>query len=131
MNTQTKNLSSKQIVSAAQTMPLDELEKLVGNVLAVRAERVAPHLSGEEGKLLRTVQKTLPKKSLQRMKTLQKLRDDEKLSPEGYAELAELIEKLEIIHAERLEAVAKLADLRGVTFQTALEKIGLRLPVYE
>lgn len=130
MNTQ-QNLSSQQIISAAQTMPLDELEKLVGNVLAVRAQRVAPHLSGEESKLLRVIQKTLPKKSLLRMKTLQTLRDEEKLSPEGFAELAGLIEKLEIIHAERMNAVVKLADLRGVTFQTALKEIGLRLPDYE
>ena len=130
MNTQ-QNLSSQQIFSALQTMPLDELEKLVGNVLEVRAERVAPHLSGEESKLLRSIQKTLPKKSLARMKTLQTLRDEEKLSPEGFAELAGLIEKLEEIHAERINAVAHLADLRGVTFQTAMRQVGLNLPDYE
>lgn len=130
MNTQ-ENLSSKQIISAVQTMPLNELEILVGNVLAVRAERVAPHLSGKETKLLRTIQKSLPKKSLERMKKLQTLRDEEKLSPEGFAELAKLIEKLEELHAERMKAVANLADLRGVTFQTAMEQVGLTLPDYE
>lgn len=130
MNTQ-QNLSSQQIISAVQTMPLDELEQLVGNVLAVRAERVAPHLSGEETKLLQTIQKCLPDKSLKRMKELQTLRDDEKLSPEGFAELAKLIEKLEEIHAERMNAVAALADLRGITFQTAMQQVGLSLPDYE
>ena len=118
-------------MSAVQAMPLDELEKLVGDVLAVRAERVAPHLSGEEGKLLRMIQRTLPEKSLLRIKKLQGLRDEEKLSPDGFAELAELLEKLEIIHAERMNAVAELADLRGVTLQTAMRQIGLRLPDYE
>jgi hypothetical protein len=127
MNTQT--LSSQQIISTVQTMPLDELEKLVGNVLAVRAERVAPHISGEESKILRVIQKTLSDKSLRRMKELQHLRDNEKLLPEGYAELADLIEKLEIIHAERMKAVSDLADLRGITLQTAMQQIGcLRLP---
>ncbi len=130
MNTQ-KNLSSQQIISSAKTMPLSELEKLVGNVLEVRAERIAPHLSGEEDKLLKTIGKTLPKKNLARMKELQKLRDNEKLSAGGFAELAKLIEKLEIIHAERMSAVAALADLRGVTFQTALKQVGLNLPDYE
>ncbi len=130
MNTQ-QNLSSQQIISSAKTMPLSELEKLVGNVLEVRAERIAPHLSGEEGKLLKMIENTLPKKSLTRMKELQKLRDDEKLSAEGFAELAKLIEKLEIIHAERMSAVANFADLRGVTFQTALQQVGLNLPDYE
>ena len=130
MNTQ-QNVSSQQIISAFQTMPLDELEDLVSDVLAVRAERVAPHISGEEGKLLRMIQRTLPEKSLLRIKELQGLRDDEKLSPDGFAELAELLEKLEIIHAERMNAVAELADLRGVTLQTAMRQIGLRLPDYE
>lgn len=129
MNTQ--QLSSQQIISGVQTMPLDELEQLVKNVLAVRAERIAPHLSGEESKLLRIIQKTPVKKNLLRMKELQALRDEEKLSPEGFAELAKLIEKLEELHAERMNAVAALADLRGVTFQTAMKQIGLRLPDYE
>ena len=129
MNTQT--VSSQQVISAVQTMPLDELEQLVSNVLAVRAERVAPHISGEEGKLLRAIQKTLPKKSLLRMKQLQILRDKNELSQESFAELAELIEKLEILHAERMKAVSDLADLRGITFQTAIKQIGLSLPDYE
>ena len=130
MNTQ-QNLSSQQIISAVQTMPLDELEHLVSDVLAVRAERIAPHISGEEGKILRTIQQTFPEKKLLRMKELQALRDDEKLSPEGFGELAELIEKLELFHAERMKAVADLADLRGVTFQTTMKQVGLSLPDYE
>jgi hypothetical protein len=130
MNTQ-QNLSSQQIISAAQAMPLKELEKLVGSVLTVRAERVAPHLSGKETKLLRAIQKSLPKKSLARMKKLQTSRDAGTLSHEGFAELAKLIEKLEELHAERMKAVARLADLRGVTFQTALQQVGLTLPDYE
>ena len=128
MNTQA---STNQIMSAVQAMPLDELEKLVGDVLAVRAERIAPHITGEESKLLRKIQKTLPKEILQRMKALQVLRDSEKLSQNGYAELAVLIEKLEILHAERLKAVSDLAELRGITLQTVIRQIGLRLPDYE
>ncbi|MGI8467035.1 MAG: hypothetical protein ACR2N3_01125 [Pyrinomonadaceae bacterium] len=130
MNTR-QNPSSQQILSAVQTMPLSELDKLVGNVLAVRATRIAPHLTGEETKLLRIIQKTLSGKSLKRMKELQTLRDEEKLAAEGFAELAKLIEKLEEIHAERINAVIALADLRGVTFQTAMKQIGLTLPDYE
>lgn len=129
MNTQ--KVSSQQVISAVQTMPIDELEQLVSNVLAVRAERIAPHITGEESKLLRTIQKTLPKKSLARMKELQALRDNDKLSQEGFAELAGLIEKLEILHAERMKAVSDLADLRGVTLPIAMEQVGLNLPDYE
>ena len=112
-------------------MPLPDLEKLVGNVLAVRAARRAPLLSGAETKLLRTIQKCLPPKSRARMNELQALRDADKLTPEGFAELAQIIEKLEEIHAARMNAVARLAELRGVTFATALQEVGLKLPDYE
>ena len=130
MNSQ-QQISSQQIISAVQTMPLNELEQLVGNVLAARAERVAPHLSGEESKLLRTIQQTLPDDSRLRMKELQTLRDSGELSAQGFTELAELIEELEMFHAERMKAMASLADLRGVTLQTAIRQVGLRLPDYE
>ena len=112
-------------------MPLNELEQLVGSVLAVRAERVAPHLSGEESKLLRIIQQTLPDENRLRMKELQTLRDGGELSAQGFAELAELIEELEIVHAERMKAAASLAELHGVTLQTEMRQVGLRLPDYE
>jgi DNA-binding transcriptional regulator YiaG len=93
MNTQ-QTLSSQQIISAMQTM-LPDLEKLVGNVLAVRAARRAPLLSGAETKLIRTIQKCLPPKSRAQMYELKALRDTDKLTPEGFAVLAQIIEKLE------------------------------------
>lgn len=130
MNTQ-QDLTSQQIISALQTMPLDELEKLVDNALLVRAERVAPHLTGEETKILKIIQTGLPGENLERMKELQKMRDNGNLSPAGFGELAQLIEKLEEIHAERLAAVVQLANLRGVSFQIALDQVGLKLPDYE
>lgn len=127
----TQNPSSQQIIFAAKNMPLNELEQLIGNVLAVRAERIAPHISGEESKLLKNIEKTFSKKSLSRMKKLQVLRDEGRLSSEGFKELAELIEKLEEFHAERMKSVAALADIRGITFPAALKQVGLRLPDYE
>ncbi|MEK7725421.1 MAG: hypothetical protein AAB336_13795 [Acidobacteriota bacterium] len=129
MNAQ--SINSQQVIATVQTIPLDELEQLVSNVLAVRAERIAPHITGEESKILRTIQKTLPKKNLVRMKELQALRDKDQLSPKGFAELAGLIEKLEIFHSDRMKAVSDLAELRGVTLQTAIKQIGLKLPDYE
>ena len=130
MNT-SQTISSQQILSALQVMPLSELERLMGQALAVRAARVAPHLSGEEVKLLQIINKQLPDKSRRRMKELQFARDNETLASDGFAELARLIAKLEELHADRMSAVSALAALRGVTLQTALQQVGLRLPDYE
>jgi len=129
MNTGT--IDSKQVISAVQTMPLDELDKLVVDVLAARAERIAPHISGEESKLLRLIQKPFSKKGLLRIKELQTLRESGEITQEGFHELAGWIEKLEVLHAERLNAISELAKLRGITLQSAMKQVGLSLPDYE
>jgi hypothetical protein len=92
----------------------------------------APHLSGEETRLLKTIGRALlsdDKKA--RMRELKRLRDAEQLSSEGYAELAAIIDELEQQHAERMFALAELAKVRGVTLETAMKQVGLNLPDYE
>lgn len=128
MNTQ-QMWTSQQIISALQAMPFEELENLVESALSVRAERIAPHLTVEETRLLKIIELTLPVDDWERMKVLQTNRDNGCLSLDDYAELAELIEKLEEIHAGRLRAAALLADLQGVTFQTILNRLGIITPV--
>lgn len=130
MNTQ-QFLSPQQIISAAQTMPLPDLEKLVDEVLSVQATRRAPHLSADESRLMRIVSQTLSESDLTRMRELQTLRDDEQLQSDGYVELAALIDHLEELHAERMRALGELANLRGVTLFEAMKQVGLNLPDYE
>lgn len=127
MNTQ-QILSPQQIISALQAMPLADLEQTVDQALKVQAARRAPHISADESGLLEIVAGRLPDGETARMRELQRLRDDEQLSSEGYAELAALIEHLEELHADRMTALAKLAALRGVTLETAMKQVGLRLP---
>jgi hypothetical protein len=66
-----------------------------------------------------------------RMRELQALRDGEKLSAAGYAELAALTDELEEIHADRIKALIELANLRGTSVAEQMDKIGLNLPDYE
>ena len=124
-------LSPQQIISALQTMPLAELEQTVDQALKVQAARRAPHISADESDLLEIVARRLPEGETTRMHELQRLRDDEQLTSEGYAELAGLIDHLEELHADRMTALVKLADSRGVTLETAMKQVGLKLPDYE
>lgn len=130
MNTQ-QNLSPQEIISAARTMPLAELENLVDEVLAVQATRRAPHISADESNLLKIINQTLSETELNRMRELQIERDAQRLSAEDYAELARLTDRVEELHAERISAVAKLAELRGSTLTETIKQIGLNLPDYE
>jgi hypothetical protein len=44
--------SVNAILTTVREMPIAELEQLVDQVIAIRAERVAPHLTADESALL-------------------------------------------------------------------------------
>ena len=124
-------MNTQQIISTVRTMPLADLEELVDEVLTIQAERRAPHISGEESKLMKTVERRLSESKQNRLRELQALRDDEKLSADGYAELAAITDELEEIHADRMKALLELANLRGTTLSEQMNQIGIVLPDYE
>lgn len=124
-------MNTQQIILTVRTMPLPDLEELVGEVLTIQAERRAPHLSGEEAKLIETIQTRLSASKQRRMGHLQLLRDDKGLSSDGYAELAAIIDELEEIHAKRMKALVELASYRGTTVAEQMNQFGLDLPDYE
>jgi hypothetical protein len=54
--------SVKAILTTLRQMPIAELEELVDQVIAIRAERVAPHLTADESALMTRINKAcLPK----------------------------------------------------------------------
>ncbi len=124
-------MNTQQIISTVRRMPLADLEELVDEVLTIQAERRAPHLSGEESKLMKTIQKRLSESKQNRLRELQAQRDEEKFSADGYAELAEITDELEEMHAERMKALLELANLRGTTVTEQMNQIGIVLPDYE
>ncbi len=127
----TEPVSPQQIIHAVQTMPLNELEQLIEKVLKVQTVRGASKVSVDENRLLEIVARRLPADTQIRMRELQHLRDHEQLSSEGYAELAKLIDGLEELHAERMTALATLANARGITLEEAMKQVGLNLPDHE
>jgi hypothetical protein len=112
-------------------MPLADLEELVDEVLIIQAERRAPHLSGEESKLVKTIERRLSESKQNRLHELQALRDEEKLSAGGCGELEAITDELEEIHGDRMKALLEPANLRGTTLAEQMNQIGLKLPDYE
>lgn len=124
-------MNTQQIISTVRRMPLADLDELVDEVLTIQAERRAPHLSGEESKLMRTIQRRLSESKQNRLRELQALRDKGKFSVGGYAELAAITDELEEIHADRMKALLELANLRGTSVAEQMNQIGINLPDYE
>ena len=123
--------SSNAILTAVRQMPIAELEHLVDQVIAIRAERVAPHLGADESGLLARVNQVLSATERTRMRALLAKRDDESLPPAEWQELTALTDQLEVLHADRLAALAELARLRGVTFDAVIAQLGLQFPDHD
>ena len=120
--------SMNAILTTVRQMPIDELEHLVDQVIAIRAERVAPHLTADESSLLARINQGLPTEDRARMRALIEKRDDETITAEEWQELAALTDRLELLHADRLAALAELAKLRGVTLDEVMSQLGIQFP---
>lgn len=123
--------SSKAILAAVRQLSIAELERLVDQVIALRAERVAPHLSADESALLARVNQALSSPERASLRALIEKRDTETLAPTEWQELTALSDKLELLHADRLAALTDLAKVRGVTLDEVIQQLGLQFPDHD
>lgn len=123
--------SAEEIIQVAKQLPLPELEQLVDRVIAIRAERRAPHLTGNESELLARINQGLPTEERARLKELISRRDAETIIPTEVRELIGMTDRLEKLHAERLAALAELATLRGITLDEVINQLGIQFPDHD
>lgn len=128
MENMSTNPSENAILAAIKQMPVPELERLVDQVIAIRAERVAPHLSIDESLLLARINQGLSVTERSRLRELIDKRDSVTLETAEWQELTALTDKLELLHADRLAAIAELARLRGITFDEVMAQLDIHLP---
>jgi hypothetical protein len=120
--------STDQIISAVDQLSLSELERVFDHVLALQAERKAPHLSPAESKLLIRINQGLPPELRERLALLKARREDESITDAEYEELTRLSDRAEELHAERMAAMAELAKLRGVSLPELMNQLGIQFP---
>jgi hypothetical protein len=126
-----ERLSTPQIMAAVEHLSLPELEAIASRVLALRAARCAPHVDGEETALLQRINQTLPEDLRMRLQALIAQRDTAELTEAEYRELASLTDRLEILHADRMEALTTLAQRRGVTLDEIMHQLSVHLPDHD
>jgi hypothetical protein len=123
--------SAEEIIQVVKQLPLPELEQLVDRVIAIRAERRAPHLTGSESELLSRINQSLPAGDRARLKQLIHMRDAETITSTELQELIGMTDRLEKLQAERLAALAELATLRGVTLDEVINQLGIQFPDHD
>jgi hypothetical protein len=120
--------STEQIISAMSHLNLPELEQVFDHILALQAERKAPHLSASESALLLRINQGLPPELRDRITLLRAKREDGSITDVEYDELTRLADIAEELHAERLAALAELAKLRGVRLPVLMDQLGIHFP---
>ncbi|MEK6284506.1 MAG: hypothetical protein AABO57_02055 [Acidobacteriota bacterium] len=74
------------------------------------------------------INEALPAELMARLCELEAKRDNSSLSEAEAEELLTLSDRAEQLHAERLEALADLAKLRGTTLTALMDQLGIRFP---
>ncbi len=123
-------VSSDDLLEAADQLGTAELDRFVSQVLALQARRKAPSLPPEQAALLVQINQGLPAELQERLERLDDKRTNETLTPDEHAELLRLVAQVEALEAQRLENLSRLARLRGVSLVVLMGELGIRAPAH-
>jgi hypothetical protein len=123
-------VSTDQLLRAVERLPAQELATFVAQVVALRAQREAPHLSQSETKLLLQINQSLPAQMQRRFDELVAKRQAETITPEELQELIQITDQIEQRDGQRLAALVELAHLRGTTLDALMATLGIAPPGY-
>lgn len=123
-------ISADELIAAAGQLGQSEMDQLVTKLLALRAQRRAPSLPAEESVLLAQINEGIAVEIRERYEALLERRRAGMLSQDEHAELLDLTDRMEAADAERLEHLAILARLRGVSLDALMQSLGIQAADY-
>lgn len=104
------------------------VEALVSRLLKPTSDpSKATRFSPEESRLLLEINKGLSESTWLRYRELVQRRDAELLTPAEYDELIALSDLIEEVHANRMECLAQLAELRGITMKELMAELSIEV----
>lgn len=120
--------SRKVLLSAARDLSPREFDRFWEELLELRARRVRFHPDETARELLARVRKPFQADLKREMQRLVAKLEAETLTPEEGDRLRDIAFQREAWHAERMRALADLANLRGMTLDEVLSDLGIKLP---
>lgn len=123
-------MSLEELIKAATQLDENDLDRLLHQVVVLRARRRATVLSEEEAQLLLKINQSVPTDLRDRYQFLRQKREAETLTEAEYQTLIQLSNQIEQIGAQRLEALANLAQLRQVSLLDLMETLGIQSMTY-
>ncbi|MEB3164256.1 MAG: hypothetical protein VKK80_13595 [Prochlorothrix sp.] len=116
------------LVQAAKQLNEADLELLLQQIAALRAQRRGLTLPAHESDLLDRVNQPVPADLQAEYQILRAKREAETLTETEHQRLLDLSNQIEIFGAKRLEALALLAQLRQVSLPALMDQLGIPVP---
>jgi hypothetical protein len=119
-------MSIDELIKAANQLNETDLNQLLHQIVVLRARRKTPILPEEEAELLLKINQGISSDLRASYQILREKREAETLDDKEYDSLIQLSNQIEQIGAQRLEALAKLAQLRQVSLLDLMETLGIQ-----
>ena len=119
-----------ELLNAANQLNETDLNTLVNSILLLHARRKATILPSQEASLLLQINQGIPTDLHQHYHRLIEKRDTETLTPAEYEELLHLSDRIELLTAQRVDALVKLSTLRQVPLLQLMDDLGIQSPTY-
>ena len=123
-------LSSEELLKVVEQLNQPDLERFVSQIIALQAQRKASSLPHAEAELLLKINQCIPSDSQQHYNELIAKREAENLTINEQRELFRLTEQIEKLQTQRIEYLADLARLRGISLIALMENLGIQTQMY-
>ena len=119
-------MSLEELIKAANQLDSSDLDRLLQQVVILRAHRKANVLPLEEAQLLHKINQRIDPELRFKYQTLRAKLEAETLTDAEYNTLIQLSNQIEQFGAQRLEALAKLAQLRACSLSELMKTLGIQ-----
>jgi ERCC4-type nuclease len=123
-------MSLDELLLAANQLDEADLERLLQQVAILRAHRKANVLPLEEAQLLQKINQGIDPEIRTQYQTLRAKKEAETLTEAEYNTLIQLSNIIEQFGAQRLEALANLAQLRACSLSELMKTLGIQPVTY-
>lgn len=116
----------QNLLDGVQGLNTNELDDFVSKILVLRAKRVANVFSKKESELLLKVNIGLSDEEQTFFNQLIEKRQAEMITKEEFKELVELTNKSEALNVERMNALAELSKIRGISLVQLMTDLNIK-----
>lgn len=113
------------MLDGASRLGSNDFESFFKEMLALRAQRIAPVMTQKEALLLERIYTKLPVATLEQYDQLSEKRRLGTISDDEYRILLDLIPIVEQYNVDRMKSIVELAGLRKMTAQALMKQLDL------